>query len=243
MLPSKAVFPPTDTPSLTSSKHQFPHRPYQPLDPGCSSEHAAVAFFNSMKLRRSVRAFSDRPVSRETIEKLILTAGSAPSGANKQGWRFVAVSDPVMKRKIRLAAEQEEREFYGGRASQEWLQDLEPFETNPEKPFLETAPWLIVVFYQQKTEDGKKVYYPLESVGLASGFLLAAIHQAGLASLTHTPSPMKFLAQILGRPENERPFLLIPLGYPAADCEVPDIAKKSLDEIAVFLESCPEGEA
>ena len=213
--------------------HTQPHIPYCVHDPGMPPEEAARRFFELMAPRRSVREFSHRPVSRETIEWVVRTAGSAPSGANKQPWRFVAVSEPALKREIRLAAEDEEREFYEHRAPNDWLADLEPFETNPDKPFLEIAPWLIAVFLLQKTDDGKKVYYAQESVGLAAGFLLAAIHQAGLAALTHTPSPMRFLCSILGRPAHERPFLLIPVGYPADDCQVPDIRRKPLSEILI----------
>jgi iodotyrosine deiodinase len=201
--------------------------------PGAPPEESARKFYELMRLRRSVRTFSPEPVSRETIEQLVLAAGSAPSGANKQPWRFVAVSDPELKRRIREAAEAEEREFYQHRAPEEWLKDLEPFETTPEKPFLEIAPWLIAVFRLTKTDDGGQVYYGQESVGIAVGVLLTAIHQAGLVALTHTPSPMKFLGEILGRPDHERPYLLIPVGWPAAECVVPDIGRKSLDEILI----------
>ncbi len=180
--------------------------------------------------------FSERPVSRETIEWVVRAAGTAPSGANKQPWRFVCVSDPGLKRTIREGAEVEEREFYSRRASEEWLADLAPLGTDWSKPFLETAPWVIVVFKLMKTDEGGQVYYANESVGIACGLLLAAAHHAGLATLTHTPSPMAFLARILGRPEHERPYLLIPVGYPAEDCTVPDIHRKGLDEIAVFRE-------
>lgn len=208
-------------------------KPLLRFDPGLPPEDAARAFYETQRLRRSVRSFSDRPVSRETIEWIVKTAGTAPSGANKQPWRFVAVSDPELKRRIREAAEAEEREFYHRRAPEEWLQDLEPFETTPEKPFLEIAPWLIVVFRLVRTDGGGQVYYGQESVGIAAGMLLAAIHQAGLAALTHTPSPMKFLGELLGRQEHERPFLLIPVGHPADDCEVPEIERKPLDEILI----------
>ncbi len=186
-----------------------------------------------MQKRRTVREFSDRPVSQKTIESIIAAAATAPSGANKQPWRFVAVQDPETKKLIRDAAEHEEREFYSRRAGQEWLKDLEPFETTPDKPFLELAPWLIIVFRLNKTDDGKKVYYPGESVGIATGFLLAAAHHAGLVTLTHTPSPMGFLRELLGRNVHEKPYLLIPVGYPAADCTVPDIKRKALDEILI----------
>lgn len=179
--------------------------------------------------------FSDRPVDREIIENVIRTAGTAPSGANKQPWRFVAVSDAALKHEIRMAAEAEEREFYQRRANPVWLADLAPLGTDDNKEFLDVAPWLIVVFKQMKdvspqaTSD--QVYYVNESVGIAVGLLLAAVHMAGLAALTHTPSPMKFLGRILGRPAHERPFLLIPVGYPADDCEVPDISRKPIHEI------------
>lgn len=201
--------------------------------PPLSSEDSARAFHDVMKRRRSVRHFSDAPVSRETIEWIVRTAGSAPSGANKQPWRFVAVRDPVVKRKIRIAAEAEEREFYAHRASAEWLADLAPLGTDPTKEFLEVAPWIVVVFKLTKGDDDSLVYYVQESVGIACGFFLAAAHHAGLATLTHTPSPMAFLAEILGRAKNEKPFLLIPVGYAADDCTVPSAAlvKKPLEEI------------
>jgi len=199
----------------------------------------AEAFEASMRTRRTVRDVSDAPVPREVIESAIRTASRAPSGANMQPWSFVAVSDPEVKRRIRQAAEEEERAFYGGRAPQEWLEALAPFGTDAEKPFLETAPWLIAVFAQPHgfEPDGtkRKHYYVQESVGLATGFLLAALHQAGLATLTHTPSPMGFLREILGRPEHERPFLLVVTGVPAEGATVPRIDKKRLDEAASFI--------
>ncbi len=204
-------------------------------DPGVAPERAAESFFEVMRKRRTVRMFSGRPVSRETIEWIVRTAGSAPSGANKQPWRFVCVADPGLKREIRVAAEAEEREFYARRASARWLKDLEPLGTDPEKEFLEVAPWLIAVFLLSKGDDGSQVYYATESVGLAAGFLLAAAHHAGLATLTHTPSPMGFLSRVLERPAHERPFLLVPVGYPAEACTVPEAAlrKKPLDQIMV----------
>jgi nitroreductase len=210
-----------------------PPVPLVPYQPAGTPEVNARAFYESMRLRRTVRMFSDRPVSEEVIRWVVSTAGTSPSGANKQPWRFVAVSDPGLKAGIRAAAEAEEREFYERRAPAEWLRDLEPFGTNPDKPFLETAPWLIVVFKMMKTDEGGQVYYVNESVGLATGMLLCAIHQAGHVSQTHTPSPMGFLGEVLGRPAHERPFLLIPVGYPAEGCVVPDIARKPLDEILV----------
>ena len=181
--------------------------------------------------------FSDRPVPRDVIENIILAAGTAPSGANKQPWRFVAVQDPAIKREIREGAEAEEREFYYRRANDDWLRDLKAVGTDEHKPFLEIAPWLIVVFKLMKDDsparDSDQVYYVNESVGIASGMLIAAAHLAGLVTLTHTPSPMKFLARILNRPEHERPYLLIPVGYPAEDCTVPDLTRKPLVEIMV----------
>lgn len=192
----------------------------------------ARTFLAEMAQRRSVRVFSDTPVPPEVLEDCVATAAQAPSGANKQPWTFVVVTDPEVKRQIREAAEEEERSFYGGRAPERWLEDLEAFGTDANKPFLEAAPALIVLFAQKHgaTPD-ERHYYVQESVGIACGFLLAALHHAGLATLTHTPSPMKFLAQILGRPDNERPYLLIPVGFPVEDCEVPDIQRKPRDEV------------
>ncbi len=196
-------------------------------------------YYQYMDQRRTVRDFSDRPVSKEIIENIIMTASSAPSGAHKQPWTFCAVSDPAIKSKIRKAAEKEEYESYNGRMSEEWLEALSPFGTDWNKPFLEIAPWLIIVFkkaYDLENGTKKKNYYVNESVGLAAGFLLTAIHNAGLVSLTHTPSPMNFLQKILNRPENERPFLLIPVGYPAAEVQVPDIQRKKKEEVLVYYE-------
>ena len=196
-------------------------------------------FYDEMNKRRSVREFSTQAISKEVIEGLIMTASSAPSGAHKQPWTFCAVSNPKMKSKIRAAAEKEEYEFYHGRASEEWLEDLTPFGTDWQKPFLEDASWLIIVFkktYNQEGEGKSKNYYVQESVGIAVGFLLTAIHNAGLVSLTHTPSPMNFLQKILNRPPNEKPYLLIPVGYPAGDAMVPNITRKKVDEVAVFFE-------
>jgi iodotyrosine deiodinase len=193
----------------------------------------ADAFLETMQVRRTVRQFSADPVDLDVIRRCIAAAGTAPSGAHKQPWTFVLVTDPSVKKQIREAAEEEERAFYGGRAGAEWLSDLMPFETNADKPFLETAPALIVIFAQTKPPDGGKNYYVPESVGIAVGLLIAALHHAGLASLTHTPAPMKFLAQILGRPKGERPFLLMPVGYPADGCEVPDLDRKALSEILI----------
>lgn len=212
--------------------------PYRAVDPGVPSEVAARRFFEWMRLRRNVRMFSDRPVPFETIEWIVRTAGSAPSGANKQPWRFVVVGDPAVKKQIREAAEVEEREFYRRRATAEWLRDLAPLGTDENKEYLEIAPWLIVMFRFAKDdpdEQGRhgQVYYPVESAGIAAGLLLAAVHHAGLVALTHTPSPMGFLSKVLQRPEHERAFLLIPVGYPAGGCMVPDIQRKPLEKILV----------
>lgn len=197
------------------------------------------AFEEAMRRRRTVREFSPEPVPVELIDRAIAIAGGAPSGANQQPWRFVVVADPAVKREIRLAAEAEEKENYERRFPPEWLQALAPFGTDWHKEFLEIAPYLIVVFRLDYGLDdaGQKVkhYYVSESVGIATGFLLAALHMAGLATLTHTPNPMAFLSRICGRPANERPFLLIPVGYPAAGAEVPAITRKPLDEIRVLL--------
>ena len=197
-------------------------------------------FYADMNRRRTVREFSARPVPRDLIETALKVANTAPSGANLQPWHFVAVSGAETKKNIREAAEAEEREFYTHRASEEWLAALEPLGTDESKPFLETAPYLIAVFLQKYGElpDGRKVkhYYPAESTGLATGLLIAALHRAGLATLTHTPSPMKFLNEILGRPKSERPFLLLVVGYPAEDARVPDISRKSLEEFTSWVE-------
>jgi len=198
------------------------------------------AFAAQLQRRRTARQFSDRAVSRSIIERCLLAAGTAPSGAHQQPWHFVAISDPPTKTRIRAAAEAEEREFYGRRAPPEWLDALRPLGTDEHKPYLEVAPWLIAVFLKRfsRLPDGRKVkhYYTDESVGIATGFLIAAVHAAGLVSLTHTPSPMGFLTEILGRPkEIERPFLLLVVGYPATDAVVPDIVRRPLDEIATFL--------
>lgn len=195
-------------------------------------------FAATMASRRTVRDFASTPVPREIIEACLLAAGAAPSGANQQPWHFVAVSDPALKRRIREAAEAEEREFYQRRAPDEWLQALAPLGTDAEKPFLETAPWLVAVFYERTGPeiDGHKAkrYYPHESTGLACGLLVAALHQAGLATLTHTPSPMAFLNDILGRPRNEVPYLLLVVGHPAPGCRVPAIARKPLEAFTTF---------
>ena len=199
----------------------------------------AADFLAEMKHRRSVRQFTDQSVPSQVIEDCLRTAGTAPSGANLQPWHFVVVSDPQVKQRIQVAAEAEERAFYHQRATSEWLQALEPLGTDEHKPFLETAPYLIVIFVQRYglKADGSKIkhYYAQESVGIATGLLITALHHAGLATLTHTPSPMDFLNEILSRPSNERPFLLLAVGYPAEDARVPEITKKSLEEMATFL--------
>lgn len=197
-------------------------------------------FYADMDRRRTVREFSDQPVPIDLIETALKAANTAPSGANLQPWHFVVVSGPETKKKIRQAAEAEEREFYEHRASEEWLAALEPLGTDADKPFLETAPYLVAVFLQKFGElpDGRKVkhYYPAESTGLATGILITALHTAGLATLTHTPSPMKFLNEILDRPTSERPFLLLVVGYPADGARVPDIKRKSLHAFSSFIE-------
>ena len=199
----------------------------------------ATAFRKEMQRRRTVRQFSDRPVPREIIEECLLTAGTAPNGANLQPWHFVVVSDPRIKHRIRVAAEEEEKEFYNRRATQEWLDALAPLGTDANKPFLDLAPYLIAIFGKNHSElaDGRKVknYYVNESVGIATGMLITALHNAGLVSLTHTPSPMGFLNDVLKVPSDEKPFLLLVTGYPAEEAEVPVIQKKLLQEIATFM--------
>lgn len=194
------------------------------------------SFLSEISSRRTVREFSSKKFPIEIIENCIKSAGTAPSGANKQPWSFTIIEDKKVKAKIRIAAEKEEKEFYGRRATKEWLEDLNQFGTNWEKPFLETAPYLIIVFKQiydvNETGSQRKNYYVNESVGIASGFLLAALHNAGLATLTHTPSPMNFLGKILNRPENEKAYLLIPVGYPSEKAKVPNIKKKPFSEIS-----------
>lgn len=205
----------------------------------------ARQLYAELSTRRTVRDYSSRPVPREIIEACLRAAGTAPSGANQQPWHFVAISDPATKKKIRIAAEAEEREFYERRAPEEWLQALALLGTDENKPFLEIAPWLVAVFYERTgpVVDGHKAkrYYPHESTGIATGMLIAALHKAGLASLTHTPSPMAFLNEILDRPKNEVPYLLLVVGHPSEDCRVPDISRKSLEVISTFVEQGPEG--
>lgn len=211
---------------------------YQEFD-ALTMKQRSASFYDAVKRRRTVRQFSPRPVPRGVIEDCLRAAGTAPNGANLQPWHFVAVADPAIKRKIRAGAEEEERAFYSGKAPQEWLDALAPLGTDEHKPFLETAPWLIVIFAESYGElpDGRKVkhYYTQESVGIATGILITAVHHAGLVSLTHTPSPMGFLNEILGRPARERPFLILVVGYPDAGATVPDITRKPLDAIATFI--------
>lgn len=199
----------------------------------------AKAFYQQLSRRKTIREFASTPVSREVIEQCLLAAGTAPSGANHQPWHFAVVSDPALKQKIRIEAEIEEREFYERRAPQEWKDALAPLGTDSNKPFLEDAPYLIAIFGQKSTlmDDGSAVknYYVPESVSIATGFLIAALHHAGLATLTHTPSPMGFLNELLGRPDNEKPYILLVVGHPAEHCMVPNIRKKPLEQIASFL--------
>lgn len=217
---------------------------FQPLSsyieyPPEEMRQRAADFRRHMQRRRTVRHFSDRPVPREVIEECLLTAGSAPNAANLQPWHFVVVGDPKVKHEIRVTAEQEEDEFYHRRAPQEWLDALSAIGTDERKPFLEAAPYLIVVFGKNHSQlpDGRRIknYYVNESVGIATGFLIAAVHNAGLVSLTHTPSPMGFLNDILHMPPDVKPFLILVVGYPAEDAQVPEIRKKSLEEIVTFL--------
>ncbi len=213
-------------------KYNHPHKKDPP-----EMQRNSVEYYNWISTRRSVRDFSEKPVEKEVIENILMSASTAPSGANKQPWTFCAVSNPDLKQRIRVAAEEEEYENYHGRMSEEWLRDLAPLGTGEIKEFLTIAPWLIVVFkktYDLEGHEKRKNYYVSESVGIACGILLTAIHHAGLVALTHTPSPMNFLKKILNRPENESPFLLIPVGYGADEAMVPDIKRKKLDEIAVF---------
>jgi nitroreductase len=202
------------------------------------SRQRAEGFYREMNGRRTTRHFSADPVPRELIEWAIRTAGTAPSGAHQQPWTFVAVSDPALKQQIRAAAEEEEREFYHGRAPQEWIDALAPLGTDEHKPHLTDAPWVVVLFRQAHglNPDGSKrtFYYTQESCGIAAGMFIAAVHHMGLVTLTHTPNPMGFLATVLGRPANEKAMLVMPVGYPAADAKVPDLTRKSLDEIAVW---------
>ena len=223
---------------LMNENNFIPLNQYKRLSESEMSNNSK-AFYEEIRKRRTVREFSDQNVPREIIENCIKAAGTAPSGANLQPWHFVVVSNPEVKKKIRNAAEEEEKEFYSKRAPKEWLEVLEPLGTDEHKPFIESAPYLIAIFYKSYDvlPDGRQVkqYYATESTGIATGILITAINNAGLASLTHTPSPMNFLNEILDRPKNERPFLLLVVGYPTKDVKVPDIKKKSLQEIASFI--------
>lgn len=216
---------------------KYPHIPFS--RPALSDDELRLrskSFYELMNERRSIRDFSNKEIPDEVIDAILLTASTAPSGAHKQPWSFCVIRDPEIKQQIREAAEKEEYESYNSRMPQDWLEDLAPLGTDWQKPFLETAPVLIVVFkrsYEVVENRKKNNYYVTESVGLACGFLLAAIHNAGLSSLTHAPSPMNFLAQILKRPENEKPFLLIPIGYPAEGCTVPKLTRKPLSDIVI----------
>lgn len=221
--------------------HAIPAEPlptFEPIDDATRLARAS-AFAYDMHRRRSVRDYASTPVSRDVIEVCLQAAGSAPSGANQQPWRFVAVQDAAIKRRIREAAEEEEREFYGHRAPEEWLQALAALGTDADKPFLEIAPWLIAVFYERTGVgpggEKQKRYYPHESTGIACGMLITALHLAGLATLTHTPSPMAFLNDILGRPKNEMPYLLLVVGHPSVDCRVPAIRRLPLADYASFI--------
>ena len=208
-------------PPETLKPEMILHTPYRPNRPTATVADETLAI---MSQRRTIRHFSPKPVSKRVIETLVHTATTAPSGANKQPWRYIAVSDPDTKRRIRSAAEREEQAFYTHRATKQWLNDLAPLGTDEHKAFLEIAPWIIVIFRLTKADDGGQIYYGQESVGISAGLFLTAAHLAGLATLTHTPAPMGFLRELLGRPEHEKPFLLIPVGYPAEDCQVPVFA-------------------
>lgn len=224
---------------MSSSSGEERHVPleFKTLDPE-EMRRRAASFREQIETRRSVRFFSDEPIPDGVLEDCIRAAGSAPSGAHRQPWTFAVVRDPKLKREIRLAAEEEERETYANRLTDEWREALRPLGTDWQKPFLEIAPALIVVFRKawgtDVNGDRQTNYYTQESVGIASGFLLAALHSAGLATLTHTPSPMGFLSRVLDRPDNEKAYLLIPVGYPTADCTVPDLVRKSLEEVSVW---------
>ena len=223
---------------MSQNKYRFDPLNFEQLDENQMLANSR-SLYELMKKRRTVREYSDRTVAREIIENALRTAGTAPSGANMQPWHFAVVSDPAIKKEIRIAAEAEEKELYSHRASREWLEALAPLGTDEHKPFLETAPYLIAIFLKKFTidEDGNKLknYYTTESIGIATGMLITALHNAGLATLTHTPSPMGFLNSILDRPRFERPFLLLVVGYPANDAEVPAITKYPLETISTFL--------
>jgi nitroreductase len=224
--------------------YKAPPLPDRRAFPDAEMERQARDFLDLVKTRHSIRDFSERPVPRRVIDTCIAAAGTAPSGANQQPWHFVAISDPAMKHKVRLAAEAEEEKFYDGGGSDEWLAALEPIGTDAAKPHLDVAPWLIVIFAQRWGDrDGKRVkhYYVPESVGIATGVLITALHTAGLSCLTHTPNPMKFLNGLCDRPENEKPVMILAVGHPAADATVPAVAKtkKPLDQILTTYEGNP----
>jgi len=223
--------------SSTSGEERHVPLEFKALAPELMQQRAA-SFHKQIDARRSVRFFTDEPIPDGVLEDCIRAASSAPSGAHRQPWTFAVVRDPKLKREIRLAAEEEERETYANRLTDEWREALRPLGTDWKKPFLEIAPALIVVFRKAwgTDEEGERQtnYYTQESVGIASGFLLAALHSAGLGTLTHTPSPMGFLSRVLDRPENEKAYLLIPVGYPTADCTVPDLVRKPLEEVSVW---------
>ncbi len=222
---SPHIPPPTTAPAMSPLA-------FERLDVG-EMRRRAQDLVQHLSSRRSVRAFSTEPIPLDVLDACIRAAATAPSGANKQPWTFCVVTDPALKRRIREAAEAEERAFYGGRASTSWLNDLAHLGTDANKPFLEEAPAIVVLFAQNRSPTGGKHYYISESVGIAAGFFIAALHRCGLATLTHTPSPMAFLSEILGRPRHERAYLLLPVGYPARDCEVPVITRKPLDEVLI----------
>ncbi|MEP1096522.1 MAG: nitroreductase family protein [Cyclobacteriaceae bacterium] len=218
----------------------YPHVRYTrdtyPLE---EAENRSKEFYKWLDTRRTVRDISDKPVSKELINNLIMAGSTAPSGAHKQPWTFCAISNSELKKKIREAAEKEEYDSYHGRMSERWIKDLKPIGTDWHKPFIEEAPWVIIVFkrvFERENGEKNNNYYVNESVGIASGMIISAIHKAGLVTLTHTPSPMNFLTKILERPENERPYLLLPIGYPKEEVYVPDLQRKELDEVAVFYE-------
>ena len=224
----------------------YPHVSYkrEVFEPG-EAERRAKEFYQWLDTRRTVRDISDKPVSKELIQDLIMAGSTAPSGAHKQPWTFCAISNLQMKKKIREAAEKEEYDSYNGRMSERWLKDLEPIGTDWNKPFLEEAPWIVVIFkrvYETIDEEKSNNYYVNESVGIACGMIISAIHKAGLVTLTHTPSPMNFLTKLLERPENERPYLLLPIGYPKDEVYVPDLERKPLEEVAVFYEKWQDNE-
>jgi nitroreductase len=220
----------------TGASSPYPTVPYQPLDiPAHQAAERGREFYRLMDRRRTVRDFDSRPIPEGVVEWAVRAAATAPSGAHVQPWRFVLLTDPERKRRLREAAEQEEREFYERRASEEWLRALAPLGTDWRKPFLETAPVVIVVFEVHKGPDSPRPYYTKESVGIAVGLLLASLHQAGLATLTHTPSPMRFLNEVCDRPAEERGAVVIPVGYPAPDARVPDLRRKDLNEVMIRL--------